>query len=69
MSVRSSTVLQQEGSTEKKNLRWLFKAITTVVDHKLHFYDTVNQMNGGGWLSTFNPKLSNQIKHVTSVFN
>lgn len=53
----------------RRDLRWLFKDTTTILDHKHQFYGFVNQLNSSPMLSTFNLKLSNQIKHATSVFN
>ncbi len=64
MSVRSSTLFQQEGSTKKKkkHLWMLFKDTTTIMNHKHQFYGSVNQLNGshGGQPLT----LSYQIKPI-----
>ena len=44
-SVRSSTVYQQEGSTQRDH-RWLFEDAATITDHKHQLYGTMNQLNG-----------------------
>lgn len=61
--------VQQKGSTKKTDLEWLFQDTTTITNHKHQFYGSMNQLNGSQQLSTFNLKLSNQTKRLTSVFD
>lgn len=68
MSVRSSTVFLQEGSTKKKSMV-LFKDTPTIMDNKHNFYGFVNQLNGR---YNYEPLTSQAIKstnHVSSVFD